>query len=89
MTTLRLPALPLCVQHLSIRDIHNVLLACKGLHDALQDERVWHGLCAATYGGRTDPHRWLVPPVPPGPSTPTRATLPPPHHYRSSGSRQL
>ena len=75
-------ALPSLLQHLSVLDILNAQLASRGLHEALQDERVWHSLCVACWGAHTLPHRWLVPPLPAGPATPTRATLPSPASYR-------
>ena len=78
------PACACCpLQHLSVKDIHNALLASRGLHQALQDERVWHGLCLKSWGASTDPHRWLpARPAAPLPGTPTRVNLPPPQTYR-------
>jgi hypothetical protein len=74
------------LQHLSVKDIHNSLLASRGLHQALQDERVWHGLCLKTWGGCTDPHRWLpARPAAPLPGTPSRVNLPAPQTYRCGG----
>ncbi|KAL4458168.1 hypothetical protein ABPG75_013033 [Micractinium tetrahymenae] len=76
-------ALARVMQYLSVRDIHAALLASKGLNEALQDERVWYGLCTTCWGTDTDPHRWLVAPLPRGPPcTPSRATLPAPQTYR-------
>lgn len=71
------------LQLLSVADIHNLLLASRGLNLALENDNVWLGLCAARWGALTDLPRWLVPPLPPTmPGTPGRVTLPLPQTYR-------
>lgn len=70
-------------QNLSTADIHNLLAASRGLHDALQDDALWLTLCIARWGTLTDVQRWIVPPLPPAtPGTPGRVTLPLPQTFR-------
>lgn len=79
----RASAPPPLLQLLSVADIHNLLQASRGLNEALQNDSVWHSLCAARWGAVTDLQRWLVPPLPPAtPGTSARATLPLPQTYR-------
>lgn len=71
------------MQHLSTADIHNLLTASRGLHDALLDDALWHTLCISRWGALTDVQRWVVPPLPPTtPGTPGRVTLPLPQTFR-------